>query len=88
MHIMVSEKGIFCVRFEAFTEVLLKTPVGCDAVPVGEYCRMFRSVILPSSSGASSPRRVAVCVKIGYCIPTQQCNITPQQTSVCGKLIN
>jgi len=71
MHIMVSEKGIFCGRFEAFTVVLLKIQVGCDAVPVGEYCLMFRNSILPSSSRASSPRRAAVCVKIGHCIPTQ-----------------
>jgi hypothetical protein len=49
MHIMVSEKGIFCVRFEAFTVVLLKIQVGYDAVPVGEYCLMFQSIILPSS---------------------------------------
>jgi hypothetical protein len=71
MHIVVSEKGMFCVRYEAFTAVLLKIQAGCDVVPVGEYCLLFRSIILSSSSGASSPRRVAVCVKIGYCIPTQ-----------------
>jgi len=71
MHIVVSEKGIFYVRYKAFTVVLLKIQVECDAVPVGKYCLMFRSIILPSSSGASSPRRVAVCVKIGYCIPAQ-----------------
>ena len=61
MHIMVSKKGIFCVRFEAFMVVLLKIQLGCDAVTVGEYFLMFRSIILPSSSGSSSPRRVAVC---------------------------
>ena len=49
MHIVVSEKGIFCVRFEALMVVLLKIQVGCDAVPVGEYCLMFLSIILPSS---------------------------------------